>query len=205
MFIDELKNFDWADLQDTDLIGDWPTPIKVLLLCIAFAICISAAYFLRIQNLQHELQAAAIEENNLRIEFERKAFSVAGRGEQREQATAMEQTFTELLRRLPSEAELPALIDDITATGENSNLEFSNITPASARAHEFYIELPIDIKASGSYHDFGTFVSGVASLNHIVTLHDFAITVRDDAQLTMNITAHTYRYRTDEEAGEEAQ
>jgi type IV pilus assembly protein PilO len=112
----------------------------------------------------------------------------------------METAFNELLRQLPSQTEVPGLVDDVTATGEGSGLEFENITLEPEAVQEFYIELPIDIEVIGDFHDFGTFVSGVASLDRIVTLHDFSITTRADSYLDMNIIARTYRYKdVDEE------
>jgi len=196
----ELKNFDWTDLQDLDTIGVWPGPVKVLLVFIVFVACGVAGYFLHIQNLQSELDGVAGEEINLRAEFEQKAFLAANLEEYRAQTVEMEESFEELLLQLPSETEVPGLVDDITKTGEGSGLQFSNIAPESEQFQEFYIELPIDIDAVGDYHDFGTFVSGVASLDRIVTLHDFNIRSREDNLLNMNITARTYRYRTEDEA-----
>ena len=90
---------------------------------------------------------------------------------------------------------MPGLIDDVTNTGEGSGLEFSNFELPEEQVQEFYIEIPINLNAVGSYHDFGTFVSGVASLDRIVTLHDFVITGRTDSLLDMNILARTYRYK----------
>ena len=90
---------------------------------------------------------------------------------------------------------MPGLVDDVTDTGEGSGLEISNIALAPEAVQEFYIELPIDIDVIGSYHDFGTFVSGLASLDRIVTLHDFTIQARNDTYLDMSIVAKTYRYK----------
>ena len=111
----------------------------------------------------------------------------------------MEASFAELLRQLPSETEVPGLVDDITDTGLGSGLEFSNIALSEEVTQEIYIELPINIDVEGSYHDFGTFVSGVASLGRIVTLHDFSIVREEGALLSMRIMAKTYRYKTGQE------
>lgn len=191
----DLKNFDWNDLTDLDTIGVWPVAVKVLITIIVFGAVLAAGYFLHVQNLQTELQRVSAEEGQLRIEFEQKAFLAANLEEYRAQTVEMEESFTELLRQLPSQTEVPGLVDDVTDTGEGSGLEFDNIALQNEVIQEFYIELPINIDVIGDYHDFGTFVSGVASLDRIVTLHDFAITTRDDTFLNMNIQARTYRYK----------
>lgn len=193
--ISDLRNFDWNDLQDLDTIGVWPAPVKVLLVLVVFSACLAAGFFLHIKNLQTTLQNVTNEEAQLRVEFEQKAFLAANLEEYRAQTVEMEASFTELLRQLPSETEVPGLIDDVTNTGEGSGLEFSNFELPEEQVQEFYIEIPINLNAVGSYHDFGTFVSGVASLDRIVTLHDFAITGRTDSLLDMNIQARTYRYK----------
>lgn len=191
----DLRNFDWNDLTDLDTIGIWPAPVKVIIIVILFVACATGGYFLRIQNLQSELATVTAEEDSLRIEFEQKAFLAANLEEYRAQTVEMESAFNELLRQLPSETEVPGLVDDVTDTGEGSGLNFSNITFADEEIQEFYIELPINIDVNGDYHDFGTFVSGVASLGRIVTLHDFSIRARSDTALDMSIVAKTYRYK----------
>ena len=139
--------------------------------------------------------------SQLRIEFEQKAFLAANLEEYRAQTVEMEESFEELLLQLPSETEVPGLVDDVTETGEGSGLEFNNIALQREVIREFYIELPMDIDVVGDYHDFGTFVSGVASLDRIVTLHDFTITARADNSLDMDIVARTYRYKDVDESG----
>ncbi len=199
--IADLQNFDWNDLQDLDTMGVWPAPVKGLIVLVLFSGVLAAGYFFHIQNLQSTLQAATNEETTIRAEFEAKAFLASNLEEYRAQTVEMEESFTELLRQLPSRTEVPGLVDDVTATGEGSGLEISNIVLAPEAVQEFYIELPIDIDVVGDYHDFGTFVSGVASLDRIVTLHDFTIRARSDAVLDMSIVAKTYRYR-DVDAGQ---
>ena len=141
------------------------------------------------------MQTVAGEENQLRVEFEQKAFLAANLEEYRAQTVEMEASFTELLRALPSVTEVPGLVDDVTSTGEQSGLELDNFELPEEQVQEFYIEIPINLNAVGDFHDFGTFVSGVASLDRIVTLHDFSISARNDAFLDMTILARTYRYK----------
>ncbi len=200
---DDLRNFDWADLGDLDTIGVWPVAVKALMTVALFFGMLALGYFLWIQQMQTELATIAAEEQQLRVEFEQKAFLAANLEEYRAQTVEMEASFTELLRQLPSQTEVPGLVDDITATGEGSGLEIDNMVLEDEVIQEFYVEMPIDIDVIGDYHDFGTFVSGVASLDRIVTLHDFTITTRDDSFLNMNIIARTYRYKDVEEEGVE--
>ena len=193
--IDDLREFDWNDLQDLETIGFWPAAVKVIITMIIFGSCNAGGYFFHIQNLQIELAAVTGEEVNLRIEVEQKAFLAANLEEYRTQTLTMEESFTELLRQLPSETEVPGLVDDVTNTGVGSGLEFANLVLPPEEIQEFYIQIPINLDVVGGYHDFGIFVSGVASLDRIVTLHDFTIKARDDSFLDMTIVARTYRYK----------
>jgi len=197
----DLRNFDWNDLTDLETIGVWPGPVKAIITLVVFGGALTAGYFLHIQNLQTRLQAVQAEENQVRIEFEQKAFLAANLEEYRAQTVEMEAAFNELLRQLPSETEVPGLVDDVSETGVGSGLELNNIALQPELIQEFYIELPINVDVVGDYHDFGTFVSGVASLDRIVTLHDFTITTRQDSFLDMNIQARTYRYKDVNEVG----
>lgn len=191
----DLRNFDWNDLQDIDTIGIWPRSVKVIIILLIVIVCLSSGYFFHIQNLQTELQDVVGEEGNLRIEFEKKAFLAENLEEHRAQTVQMEEWFTELLRQLPSVTEVPGLVDDVTQAGIGSGLEFSKLDLPVEEVQEFYIEIPMNLDVIGGYHDFGAFVSRVASLDRIVTLHDFSITARDDSFLDMSIVARTYRYK----------
>lgn len=197
--IEDLRNFDLADLSDLDSVGVWPRPVKFVLILLVVIACLAAGYFLHVQKLQEQLERQQAEETTLRQNFEQKAFLAANLNEYREQTVEMEEAFAILLRQLPSETEVPGLVDDVTDTGLGSGLEFSNIELSDEVTQEIYIELPIEIDVTGNYHDFATFVSGVAALPRIVTLHDFEIIRQDDVFLTMSITAKTYRYKEDDQ------
>ncbi len=196
----ELQNFDWNNLSDIETIGVWPGIVKIIIAVVLLVVCLGAGFWFDIRNLQAELTRWENEETTLRTEFEQKAVMAANLEEYKEQTVLMEAAFSELLRQLPSQTEVPDLVDDITETGLGSSLAFSRIELASEVAQEFYIEQPILVEVLGNYHDFGTFVSGVASLPRIVTLHDFSIVpVNNRSALQMTITAKTYRYRTEDE------
>jgi len=198
--VDELKNFDWNDLQNIDSIGVWPGPVKLLLIILVFAGCLGGGYWFHIKTLQTNLANVTQQETALRNDLEFKAVLAANLEAYRAQLKEMQSSFGALLRQLPGETEVPGLVDDITVQGVGSGLEFSNIRLDAEVRQEYYVELPINISVVGDYHDFGAFVSGVASLSRIVTLHDFLIrTGGNRTELMMDITARTYRYKTDQD------
>ncbi len=197
---DELQNFDWNDLGNVETIGTWPGAVKSLIALVVFSVCVVAGYWFDIKDLQAGLQRIVLEESTLKTEMEQKAFLAANLEEYQAQTDEMNEAFEELLQRLPSQTEVPDLLDDIEETGLGSGLTITSIGMDPEVTLEFYIEQPIVVKVTGNYHDFGTFVSGVASLSRIVTLHDFTITSdQGRTNLEMSITAKTYRYKTDEE------
>jgi type IV pilus assembly protein PilO len=200
-YLTELKTFNWSDLNDPSSIGVWPGPVKLILCVVIFAIVVVGGYWFHIRDLQAQLAQITGEESGLRADLESKAVLAANLEAYRTQMAEMEATFGDLLRQLPGKTEVPGLIEDITFTGLGSGLNFTTIALANEVVQEFYIELPINVVVTGNYHDFGTFVSGVASLSRIVTLHDFAVAVVGDnrSNLNMTITAKTYRYKTEEE------
>lgn len=196
----ELKSFDWGNLADVDTIGVWPGPVKFIIAAMVLSICLGAGFWFDVKDLQTTLQSHKADEIRLNAEFEQKAFLAANLEEYKEQVLEMETAFAELLRQLPSRTEVPDLVDDITARGLGSGLAFSYIELAAEAPQDFYVEQPIQVEVLGNYHDFASFVSGVASLPRIVTLHDFEINAGSDRSiLKMLITAKTYRYKTDEE------
>jgi type IV pilus assembly protein PilO len=197
----ELRNFNWNDLGDFNSAGVWPGPVKALVGIFLFGVCLGAGYWFHIKNLQAGLVRVAGEETGLRTDLESKAVLAANLDAYRTQMMEMEETFGNLLSQLPGQTEVPGLLEDITFTGLGSGLEFTNINLESEIAQEFYIELPITIQVTGGYHDFGAFVSGVASLSRIVTLHDFAINGEGNlSELAMRISAKTYRYNAGDDA-----
>lgn len=201
--IRELREFDWSNLGDIETIGVWPGPVKGVIVLVVSLLCLGAGFWFDVRHLQDDLARAEGEEDQLLGEYEQKAFQAANLDAYREQTAQMEEDFAELLRQLPGQTEVPDLVDDITETGLGSGLQFSRIELADEVVHEFYIEQPIQLEVVGGYHEFGAFISGVAALPRIVTLHDFIIDAGDDrSSLGMEITARTYRYRQPELDGE---
>lgn len=194
-----LREFDINDLS-VDNLGTMPIAVKVIFCLLLFGAIGFAGHYYHIKNLQAELARVEQQEATLKQEFEKKAFQVANLDAYRRQMVEMEESFGALISQLPSDTEVPGLLEDITNKGLLNGLGISSIDLQPEVSREFYVELPIAIVASGSYHDLGAFVSGMAGLPRIVTLHDFTITARGDnsAALGMNITAKTYRYKDGE-------
>ncbi len=195
--LEQLKDFDFNDI-DLSNVGGWPSVIKVILLVIIFSLLLTGGYFLYLTDKQDLLARVEAKELDLKREYEDKAAQSANLEEYRQQKVEMEATFGALLRQLPSDTEVPGLLEDITLSALQHNLKIGSIELQAESQAEFYIELPININVEGSYHDMGAFVSSVASLSRIVTLHDFTILPIGNSNLRMSIVAKTYRYVEEE-------
>ena len=194
-----MRDFDFADLS-FDNVGSWPAPIKLFIFVLLLAGVLVAGYYYHIEALQEQLTKEEAKEEKLKKEFEKKAFQAANLDAYRQQMVEMEESFGALVSQLPSDTEVPGLLEDITNKGLLNGLNISSIDLQREVAREFYVELPIAIVASGSYHDLGAFISGMAGLPRIVTLHDFNISAKggDANNLQMKIIAKTYRYKDGE-------
>ncbi|WP_137818693.1 type 4a pilus biogenesis protein PilO [Pseudomonas sp. 2FG] len=196
---DSLENLRKINLGDLDVnnLGSWPAAVKVIACFLLLVAVLALGYNFHLKDLQAQLERQRSEEETLKQQFSTKAFQAANLEAYKEQMKEMEVSFGALLRQLPSDTEVPGLLEDITRTGLGSGLEFEEIKLLPEAAQQFYIELPIQISVVGAYHDLATFVSGVASLPRIVTLHDFEIkplSADSTPKLRMNILAKTYRY-----------
>ena len=202
--MESLKGFDINDL-DFNNAGSWPTPIKAIVFVVLFAALSFGGYWFLVKDQYVALDKVASEEAKLKQQYETKAYKVANLVAFREQMVEMEKTFGALLKQLPVDTEVPGLLEDITNTGLGSGLDISSIKLRAEVSKEFYVELPIDITVEGGYHDIASFVSGVASLPRIVTLHDFTIASVGGKKnqgasdiLMMTVAAKTYRYSGDQ-------
>jgi type IV pilus assembly protein PilO len=188
-------------------VGRWPVVVKATIWIGAFAAVLAIAYFVIITPHIEQLSQEQKKEATLLSDFEEKAFKAANLDAYKKQLAEMEEAFGALLRQLPKDTEVPSLLEDISHTGLGSGLVFRAIDLGTESRKEFYAELPIEIVVTGDYHGFGAFVSGVAALPRIVTLHDFSIAGDSKAArskgrdgrsgpklLEMKITAKTYRY-----------
>ncbi|MBF7729885.1 type 4a pilus biogenesis protein PilO [Pseudomonas sp. N040] len=194
--LESLRKIDLANL-DMNNAGSWPAPVKAITCIILLIVVVVAGYKLHLEDIELQLDQQKVEESLLRDQFSTKAFQAANLEAYKEQMKEMETSFGALLRQLPSDTEVPGLLEDITRTGLASGLEFSEIKLLPEVQQQFYIELPIQIVVEGGYHDLATFVSGVSSLPRIVTLHDFEVAPAspgEPSRLRMSVLAKTYRY-----------
>ena len=187
----ELDQIDWEQP------GTWPELVKAGLMILAVVLTLLLGYVFVVKAQVDKLSAIQANEVALRQEFQAKAFEAANLNALRDQMTEMNQMFGALVSQLPSDTEVPGLLEDITAIGGANGLEFNSIELQEETLQEFYVELPIDILVTGTYHDLGAFVSGIAGLPRIVTLHDFEILPVEDRPgvMRMSIVAKTYRYK----------
>jgi type IV pilus assembly protein PilO len=194
-----LENLRKVELSELDInnVGSWPVAIKAIVATLLMAILLGVGYNFLILDMENQLEAKANEEEALKQQYSAKAYKAANLEAYIVQMKDMETSFGAMLRQLPSDTEVPGLLEDITRTGLGAGLEFEEIKLLPEVTQQFYIELPIQLTVTGNYHDLATFVSGVASLPRIVTLHDFDVkpaNPEDSALLRMSILAKTYRY-----------
>ncbi len=184
---------------DPNNIGNWPVPIRAVIILSGFIAVLVAGYYLDTQDQRTKLERVQKAEVTLKKDFETKQAKAANLDAYKVQMVEMEESFGTMLRQLPSKTEVADMLVDITQTGLASGLEFELFKPLAEVHHEFYAELPISINVNGSYHNLGKFVSGMAALPRIVTLHDIMITSNKTGALSMSATGKTYRYLDDEE------
>ncbi len=198
-------NLSEIDINDLDFsnIANWPVAARMFVIILIAIAVIGLGYWFDIKDQQLRLDQAKSRENELKAEFETKARKAANLEAYEQQLEEMRQSFGAMLRQLPNKTEVADLLVDVSQTGLASGLEFDLFKPQGEAPLEFYAELPISIKVRGTYHEFGAFVSGVAALPRIVTIHDIAIqSAGKDAvndELSMELTAKTYRYLDESE------
>lgn len=201
--MDSLRKVNLSEL-DFNNVGSWPGPIRVIACAILVVAVLALGYYFHLQDLQASLDRAVSDEAKLKQDFSSKAEKAANLEAYKEQMARLNVKFGALLQQLPSDTEVPGLLEDITRTGLASGLEFDEIKLLPEVARQFYIELPIQIAVAGTYHDFATFISSVASQDRIVTMHDFDIRhptaaetrspIYSAGKMRMSILAKTYRY-----------
>ena len=195
--IEELQSLDAND------VGRWPLPFRVAVIVIVFFVVTGLGiYWFIVKDKAPQLERAQNEEQELRLTFENKQRKAANYDAYKAQLTQIEQSFGTMLRQLPGETEIPSLIVDISQTGLAAGLQEKLFVPQGEIPKDFYAEKPIKIRLTGGYHEIGNFVSGIAALPRIVTLHDINITPEQKGsfdKLSLEVMAKTYRY-IDEEA-----
>ena len=205
---DSLASLRKIDINELSLenLGSWPKPVKGIACLLIVLVVLLLGYQFHLSDMEAQLESQRSQEETLKQQYSSKAFQAANLDAYKQQMVEMEESFGALLRQLPGDTEVPALLEDITRTGLGSGLEFEQIKLLPEVTQQFYVELPIQITVVGSYHDLATFVSSVSSLPRIVTLHDFDLKPVDDktgnggsvsgvgGKLRMNVLAKTYRY-----------
>jgi len=194
----------FSDLNELDLnnIANWPLPARIAVIAMVFVGVLGLGYWLDIKDQRISLEKAESKETELRQTFETKARKAANLAAYEQQLEEMRASFGAMLRQLPNRTEVAELLVDISQTGLASGLEFELFKPQGEVPREFYAELPISIRVKGDYHEFGNFISGVAALPRIVTVHDIEMAPgKDGNELTMDMLAKTYRYIDEEEEG----
>ena len=195
--VEELQSLDIND------VGRWPLAFRAAVIVLIFVLVLALGiYWFIVKDKAPTLERAQQEEQELRTTFENKQRKAANYDAYKAQLAQIEQSFGTMLRQLPGETEIPSLIVDISQTGLAAGLQEKLFVPQAEIPRDFYAEKPIQIRLTGGYHEIGNFVSGIAALPRIVTLHNITITPEDDEgydNLSMEVTAQTYRY-LDEEA-----
>jgi len=190
--LEELKNLDVND------VGRWPFFFRAAVILIVFlGVAGIGSYLTIIEDRMPLLQRAQADEITLRATFENKQRKAANYDAYKAQLSQIEQSFGTMLRQLPGETEIPSLIVDISQTGLGAGLQEKLFEPQPEIPKDFYAEKPIKIRLSGGYHEIATFVSGVAALPRIVTLHNINVTPEGKDsfnRLSIEVTAQTYRY-----------
>jgi len=194
-----LSEVNW----DFESAGTWPLPVKALTVVLLCALVIGLWIHFDTMNQFDALEKEEKKEHQLKEQFERKQRKAANLEVYLRQMEEMEESFGEMLRQLPDRTEVAKLLVDVSQTGLASGLEFELFQPLVEVKKEFYAELPINIRVVGDYPEFGAFVSGLASLPRIVTVHNVRIKPRKGGgKMVMETTVKTYRYLdADEEGG----
>jgi type IV pilus assembly protein PilO len=190
-------NLSDIDLSEIDFnnMGAWPKAGKVGLALVVAATVMLLSYFFLIETQVTNLETAQQKELDLRVDYQKKYVMAINLELYQQQMLEMEKTFSVLLKQLPATHETPGMLDDITFAGTSVGLTFVRINWMPEIEKEFYTELPIQIEVIGDYHQIGNFVSEIAKLPRIVSLHDFVIQSREDGTQSFSVIAKTYRYK----------
>lgn len=203
-----MKFFDDLRSLDRNNIGGWPQSIKIFFTALLFVVIGFLGWYLYISDQQDSLQTLAAKEDKLKQEFAQKQAKAVNLDALQQQLDEMQDMLRQLLRQLPGKTEMPELLVDISQTALSAGLEVDLFQPGAETPKDFYAEEPISLRMTGTYHQFGTFISGVASLPRVVilTLHDVSLTPKQGSegsgQLVLQGTVKTYRYLDDDETSD---
>jgi len=191
---DDFKHTNWKDP------GTWSMAPKILVLLLVLALIPVGGYVLLWQDQIEEIEKGVAQEETLKKDYLAKKTQAINLDLHKQQLREIDTQFGALLKQLPNKAQMDALLVDINQAGLSRGLQFELFRPAAAEsAKEFYSELPITLKLIGTYHDMGGFAADVGQLPRIVTLNDVSIEAGKDGNLSMDVTARTFRYLDEEE------
>ncbi|MHB0992366.1 MAG: type IV pilus inner membrane component PilO [Burkholderiales bacterium] len=193
MDLNDLRSIDLKDLANA------PMPVKMTVLAVAFVLVLFAGYWFVWSSQITTLGVSQQEELTLRESFITKKRQAVNLDIYKQQLVDIDHSFGALLKQLPNRSQMDALLSDINQAGLGRGLQFELFKPGAETDKDFYAELPISIRVTGSYHDFGAFASDIAQLSRIATLHDISIGVDKDGGLYMNAVINTYRYLDEDE------
>jgi type IV pilus assembly protein PilO len=192
--LEDIKRTNWQDP------GTWHAAPKLLVLLAILVGIPTAGFFADTQGQLDDLERGHQEEERLKQDYLNKKRQAVNLDLHRQQLREIDTQFGALLRQLPNRSQMDALLVDINQAGLGRGLQFDLFKPAAAEiTRDFYAELPIQVRVMGTYHDMGAFASDVGQLSRIVTLNDVSIVAGKDGNLTMDVTARTFRYLDDEE------
>jgi len=194
----ELSSLNELDFNES---GEWPVAVKAIAVALVCILVWAGGYYFIIQDKEVALKASEAKEKTLKQAYEIKYAKAVNLEAYKEQMKEMRVAFASMLQQLPRKSEVADLLVDISRSGLVNGLEFELFKPEGERPIDFYAELPIQITVTGDFHQFGEFVSAVAALPRIVTMHNFTLVPlnKDSGKMSMNITAKTYRYFDEEE------
>ena len=199
MTVDQF--FQQFNTLDMNNYGSWPLSVKITCWIFIFLAVLALGYFVVIRSQLEAIANAQAKEQSLLNEFKEKDSKLRNLQQYQTQLQEMEANFNQQLEQLPKETEIPSLVEDINLTGVSSGLKFKNIRLENEVKQELFIEQPISIEATGDYHAFGAFTTGIAALPRIVTLHDFTVEAKQDTEkksdipvIHYTVKAKTYRY-----------
>ena len=198
MTLDDLRRL------DPKKIGTWPLGPKLGALVVLLLLLVFLSYWFDWQHQMEELDGHRVKEAQLRQTFLEKKRQAINLEAYRKQLDDIEKSFGALLKQLPSKSEMDALLTDINQAGLGRGLQFELFKPAASESFsEFYAELPIQLKITGGYHDFGAFATDISKLSRIVTLNDIGLTTTKDGLIAMDAVAKTFRYLDEEEVAKQ--
>ena len=199
-----LGNVDYND------ISSWPYILKIFAALLVGIAILVALFFFFYKPKMEEMTQAEVKENNLKAEFQRKQKLAANLPAYQQQMVEIKDRFDAVLRQLPDQSEVPTLLKDISEAGLEQGLVFERFKPARPEQKNFYVQLPIEIEASGDYHQLASFISSIANFNRVVTLGDLDITRKTstnetDINIPLDFSANLYTYHYSEQENLDAQ